>query len=82
MSASSRNNPTPPVLNSENLSLFPHFRRNFGHGQFVGQVDVRDGIIVETPPIWRKFRGQKLHKLEWWITRQYGTMQTRRMDRG
>lgn len=48
----------------------------------VGQVDVSNGIIVAAPPIWRKFRGQKLHKLEWWITRQYGTMQKRSMDRG
>lgn len=46
----------------------------------VGQVDVRDGIIVETPPIWRKFKGQALHRLEWWLAAKYGTVQKRSMD--
>lgn len=57
------------------------YRVSAGHGErcAVGQVDVREGIIVAAPPIWRKFEGQELHKLEWWLTRVYGTLQTRRI---
>ena len=46
----------------------------------VGQVDTRDGIIVETPRIWRRFKGQSLQSLEWWLAAKYGTVQKRRME--
>lgn len=38
-----------------------------GSNAVVGQVDVQDGRIVATPPIWAKFKGQELHRLEWWL---------------
>ena len=38
-------------------------------GQFVGQVDVADGVIVAAPNVWRKFVGSPLHRLEWWLAR-------------
>lgn len=45
----------------------------------VGQVDVANGVIVAAPPIWRRWVGQELHKLEWWLTAKYRTSQTRRV---
>lgn len=40
-------------------------------GPFVGQVDVTDGKIVGAPNVWRKFIGQPLHKLEWWLASKH-----------
>ncbi len=45
----------------------------------VGLVDVRNGRIVAAPPIWKRWVGQELHRLEWWLTAKYGTSQTRRV---
>ena len=32
-----------------------------------GQVNTRDGMIVFTPPIWRKFLGQPFQNLKNWL---------------
>lgn len=44
-----------------------------GSNVIVGQVDVQDGRIVATPHIWSRFKGQALHRLEWWLAAVYRT---------
>lgn len=48
-------------------------------GQFVGQVDVADGWIVEAPNVWRKFKGQKLNALIYWLAKCNGSCSPVRM---
>lgn len=52
------------------------YRISAGYGTncAVGQVDVAGEIIVATPAIWRKFIGQQLHQLEWWLAKKYGSI--------
>jgi len=39
-----------------------------------GQVDTSlKGIIVDTPPIWRKFVGQYWKRLYDWLAKKFGT---------
>lgn len=48
-------------------------------GPFVGQVDVVDGVIVAAPNVWRKFIGQPLHKLEWWLAAKHHSCRKTRL---
>lgn len=37
-------------------------------GPFIGQVDTKDDTrIVSAPPVWKRFIGQPLYNLEWWL---------------
>ena len=42
-------------------------------GQFVGQVDVRDHVIVAAPLVWDKFHGQTIDRLYRWLERCHGS---------
>ncbi len=48
-------------------------------GQFVGQVDVVDGNIVDAPNVWKKFMGSPLHQLTWWLAKCNGSCSPVRM---
>lgn len=38
--------------------------------KFTGQVDVDDGqVMLMTPPVWGKFRGQPLENLVKWLSK-------------
>lgn len=41
-------------------------------GQFGGQVDVEDHVIVAAPLVWDKFRGQTIDRLFRWLERVHG----------
>lgn len=58
------------------------YRIEAGTGDYcaVGQVDVADGKIVAAPPIWRRFIGQPLYRLTWWLTAKYTTCRQIFMD--
>lgn len=60
----------------------PCYRIEAGTGSnvVVGQVDTDDaGLIVATPPIWHKFKGQQLHRLTWWLAAKYRSCRPSRM---
>ncbi len=50
-----------------------------GSNAIVGQVDVQDGRIVAAPHIWAKFKGQELHRLQWWLAAKMHTVFIERM---
>lgn len=38
-----------------------------------GQVDVKDGVIVAAPAIWRRFKGQRVENLVVWLMGVWGS---------
>jgi len=48
--------------------------------KFTGQVDSVDGLIVDAPPVWRKFKGQPLNNLLAWLRRIDGALILERID--